>query len=90
MKKTIAVVLVLGAVISGNNIYATGNNSDPSGTPAKVKQVSFDHVSTDSKLYIKDGNDRILYTENIESDCKTPSSRTRCHPGNDDHRDRDE
>jgi len=67
MKKTIAVLMVVGAVISGNNIYATGNNSNPSGKPAKTKQVSFDNVNTDSKLYIKDSKDRILYSENIES-----------------------
>jgi len=67
MKTTIAVLLVVGALFSGNNLYATGKNSSPSEKPVKTKQVSFDHVSPDSKLYIKDSQDRILYSENIES-----------------------
>jgi len=68
MKKTIAVLLVAGALISGNNMYANGNNSNPSGKPAKIMQVSFDNVNVDSKLYIKDSKDRILYSERIDSE----------------------
>lgn len=68
MKKTIAVLLVMGAFFSHSQMYATENNSNPSGKPAKTMQVSFDNVSTDSKLFLKDSKGHILYTEDIETE----------------------
>lgn len=68
MKKLIAVLLVMGAMFSGYKVYANGNNNSPSVKPAKNMQVSFDNVSADSKLYVKDSNGHILYSENIQSE----------------------
>lgn len=70
MKKTIAVLLVMGAMFSGYKVYANGNNNSPSVNPAKNMQVSFDNVNADSKLYIKDSEGHILYSENILSEGK--------------------
>lgn len=70
MKKTIAVLLVMGALFSGNKMYADGNNSNPSWKPAKNIQVSFDNVNPGSKLFVKDSDGQILYTENIHSQGK--------------------
>lgn len=68
MKKIIAVLLVAGALNSGNKVYADGNNNKPARTPVKHMQVSFDNVYSGSKLYVKDGKGVTLYTENIKSD----------------------
>ena len=70
MKKQIAVLLVLGASISSNKMYADGNNSNPLLKPANKMQVSFDKLSLGSKLYVKDSDGLILYSENIESEGK--------------------
>jgi hypothetical protein len=67
MKKTLAVLLVMGALFSGSQMYATENNN-PSGKPAKIMQVSFENVSIDSKLFLKDNKGHILYTEDIETE----------------------
>lgn len=67
MKKQIALLLVLGASISSNKIYADGNNNNPILKSSKNMQVSFENVSNDSKLYVKDRDGLILFSENINS-----------------------
>ena len=67
MKKAVLLILVMGAMFSGNNIYGSGKKGNPSGNPAKTMQVTFDNVSAGSRLYIKNSNDRILYSEKVQS-----------------------
>lgn len=68
MKKLIATLLILGALISGNKIYANGNTENPIERPAKNMQVSFENVNIGAELSVKDSNGQILFSESIQSD----------------------
>lgn len=68
MKKLRTAVLIIGALISANNIYADGNKSKLSWKPAKDMQVSFNNVSPGSELTVKDSNGQILFSEKIRSE----------------------
>lgn len=68
MKKAIAVLAVMGALFSECQMFATGDHSKPSEKTAKIMQVSFENVSTDSKLLLKDRKGHILYSEDIQTE----------------------
>lgn len=68
MKKTIATILVLGALISGTTIYANGITTMPSEKPGKVTRVTFENVNKGARLLLKDSNGQILYSERISKE----------------------
>ncbi len=65
MKKLIATLLILGAMISGNKIYADGNIRLPSETPAKNTEVTFYNVSEGADLFIKNSEGQTIMSEKI-------------------------
>jgi hypothetical protein len=67
MKKTYIALSIAGALFVNSNVLAFGNKNNPTVSPAKNTQVSFDNVTLDSKLTIKDSRGQILYSEQIES-----------------------
>ena len=66
MKNSVAVILTVGALISANNSYAGGKKDNPTLSSATNMQVSIDHVTPDSKVFIKDSKGQVLYSENID------------------------
>lgn len=73
MKKMIATLLILAALVSGNTIYANGTASFPPDKPEKTTRVTFENTNKGARLYIKDSEDQTLYSERI----KTEGSYTR-------------
>lgn len=65
MKKIIAALFILGALMTGNTIYANGTSTSPSEIPGKTTRVTFANVDQGAKLYIRDSKERTIYSEKI-------------------------
>ena len=65
MKKSITALFILGALMTGNTIYANGTSTSPSEIPGKTTRVTFANVDNGAELFIKDSNERTIYSEKI-------------------------
>ncbi len=65
MKKIIAALFILGALMTGNTIYANVTSTPPTEIPGKTTKVTFANVDDGAELYIKDSNERTIYSEKI-------------------------
>lgn len=73
MKKLFATLMIMGALMSGNYIYASGSTSRKPSPVEKSARVTFENTNIGAMLYIKDSEDHTLYSEKI----KTEGSLTR-------------
>ena len=68
MKKIIATMFILGALMTGTVIYANGTSNQPGGIPGKTARITFSSVSDGATLTIKDSNDRTIYEEQVKQE----------------------
>lgn len=61
-------MFILGALMTGTVIYANGTSKLPGEIPGKTTRVTFNSVHNGARLFIKDSNERTLYTEEIRQE----------------------